>query len=261
MHGVKLPVRVIVGQYNPIRYRGYYYDTDTGFYYLQSRYYDPEIKRFINADAYVNANGDFIGFNMYAYCSNNPVNLVDNDGKSATAAFQAWLSGGWAVAVAEPTVFGEIIYGAGLVLFGIAAAVETVVLAEAVVDKTVQTIEKRKSNLEDRSYTVYFLEDSNHEIQYVGRVTDDGYNARMNYHRRTKGLEPAYYIQGLTRAQARGLEEMGMIQCHTIKKGSKINNKIHGISPNNVNRDCYMIEGEKYLLNRISNTLLNIFNP
>ena len=44
----------IVGLYNPIRYRGYYYDTDTGFYYLQSRYYDPMVKRFINA------NGDFL---------------------------------------------------------------------------------------------------------------------------------------------------------------------------------------------------------
>ena len=37
-----------IGQTNPIRYRGYYYDTETGFYYLQSRYYDPTIKRFIN---------------------------------------------------------------------------------------------------------------------------------------------------------------------------------------------------------------------
>ena len=56
-----------LGQTNPIRYRGYYQDFETGFYYLQSRYYDPAIRRFINADGYVNANGDFIGFNMYAY--------------------------------------------------------------------------------------------------------------------------------------------------------------------------------------------------
>ena len=57
----------IVGLYNPIRYRGYYYDTDTGFYYLQSRYYDPMVKRFINA------NGDFFKLNLYVYCENNPV--------------------------------------------------------------------------------------------------------------------------------------------------------------------------------------------
>jgi RHS repeat-associated protein len=57
----------IIGLYNPIRYRGYYYDTDTGFYYLQSRYYDPVVKRFINA------NGDFFKLNLYVYCENNPV--------------------------------------------------------------------------------------------------------------------------------------------------------------------------------------------
>ena len=67
--------------YNPFRYRGYYYDTDTGFYYLQSRYYNPQWGRFLNADGYVNANGDMIGFNMYAYCSNNPVMGYDSTGE------------------------------------------------------------------------------------------------------------------------------------------------------------------------------------
>ena len=41
-----------IGNINPFRYRGYYYDTETGFYYLQTRYYDPTICRFINADNY-----------------------------------------------------------------------------------------------------------------------------------------------------------------------------------------------------------------
>ena len=71
--------------YNPIRYRSYYYDTETGFYYLQSRYYDPTIKRFINADGYINANGDLLGFNMYAYCGNNSANYIDKNGASAEA--------------------------------------------------------------------------------------------------------------------------------------------------------------------------------
>ena len=72
----------IVRTLNPFRYRGYYYDTETGLYYLQSRYYNPKWGRFLNADGYVNANGDLIGFNMYAYCGNNPVGRLDFSGYS-----------------------------------------------------------------------------------------------------------------------------------------------------------------------------------
>ena len=73
-------------RYNPFRYRGYYYDTETGFYYLNSRYYDPAVGRFLNADGYVNANGDILGFNMFAYCGNNPVTYKDETGESITVA-------------------------------------------------------------------------------------------------------------------------------------------------------------------------------
>lgn len=70
-----------IGVKNPLRYRGYYYDTETSLYYLQSRYYDPETCRFINADAYVIAGNDYIqGTNMYAYCYNNPVMYSDPSG-------------------------------------------------------------------------------------------------------------------------------------------------------------------------------------
>lgn len=48
-----------VGRYNPFRYRGCYYDTETVFYYLNTRYYDPQVKRFLNADSIINANGGF----------------------------------------------------------------------------------------------------------------------------------------------------------------------------------------------------------
>ena len=66
---------------NPLRYRGYYYDYETGFYYLQSRYYDPEIGRFISADIYPTTGQDFTGNNMFVYCGNNPVIRVDKIGE------------------------------------------------------------------------------------------------------------------------------------------------------------------------------------
>ena len=68
---------------NPFRYRGYYYDTETGFYYLQTRYYDPEICRFINADDYelIAELSEVLGqLNLYAYCGNNPVMYTDPSG-------------------------------------------------------------------------------------------------------------------------------------------------------------------------------------
>ena len=71
-----------IGNINPLRYRGYYYDTETGLYYLQSRYYDPAIGRFINADTYTTTDADgLLSTNMFAYCENNPVNRSDPNGE------------------------------------------------------------------------------------------------------------------------------------------------------------------------------------
>ncbi|MBQ2694675.1 MAG: RHS repeat-associated core domain-containing protein [Clostridia bacterium] len=77
-----------IGVKNPLRYRGYYYDTETKLYYLQSRYYDPETCHFISMDSYFVA-GDYInGMNMYAYCLNNPVMYVDPSGCMSEFAFE-----------------------------------------------------------------------------------------------------------------------------------------------------------------------------
>ena len=74
-----------IGDLNPFRYRSYYYDTETDLYYLQTRYYDPETGRFINADdlAYLGADESLSSYNLYAYCSDNPVNNVDSSGNLA----------------------------------------------------------------------------------------------------------------------------------------------------------------------------------
>ena len=73
---------------NPLRYRGYYYDNETGFYYLHSRYYDPTVRRFVNADAYTSTGQGFVGTNMFAYCGNSPTGRIDIGGCW-------WLSDAW----------------------------------------------------------------------------------------------------------------------------------------------------------------------
>ena len=70
---------------NPYTYRGYYYEIETNSYFLKSRYYSPELCRFISADGIVNANQDILGNNLFAYCSNNPVNFYDDDGESSVS--------------------------------------------------------------------------------------------------------------------------------------------------------------------------------
>ena len=73
-----------VGVQNPFRYRGYYYDNETGMYYLKNRYYDPELRRFISADMVTTATASMETLhnrNLYAYCGENPLNRNDDEGK------------------------------------------------------------------------------------------------------------------------------------------------------------------------------------
>ena len=77
---------------NPLRYRGYYYDSETGYYYLQSRYYDPANRRFINADVYNSTSQGFVGTNMFAYCQNNPICYTDPSGEFSIL---GWLHDIW----------------------------------------------------------------------------------------------------------------------------------------------------------------------
>ena len=71
-----------LAEINPLRYRGYYYDNETGFYYLQSRYYDPADRRFMNADIYASTDSNnALACNMYSYCWNNVVILYDSEGE------------------------------------------------------------------------------------------------------------------------------------------------------------------------------------
>lgn len=74
----------LIAQVNPFRYRSYYYDNETGLYYVLNRYYDPQTARFISPDSieYLDSES-FNGLNLYAYCLNNPVMNVDFNGRDS----------------------------------------------------------------------------------------------------------------------------------------------------------------------------------
>ena len=84
-----------IAEKNPIRYRGYYYDTETSLYYLKTRYYDPEVGRFMTIDGIEYLDPETInGLNLYAYCGNNPVMNIDPEGKAFLTIFLITLVAG-----------------------------------------------------------------------------------------------------------------------------------------------------------------------
>ena len=114
-----------IGNLNPFRYRGYYYDTETGLYFLQTRYYDPEVGRFLNRDSVQYADPETInGLNLYAYCLNNPIAYKDSNGYipisvwSAAFGFATDLSSG----------FGRLMISASIKAFESLAGVSMYIL-------------------------------------------------------------------------------------------------------------------------------------
>ena len=120
-----------LGTHNPLRYRGYVYDTETELYYLQSRYYNPDTGRFLNADAFTSTGQGFTGNNMFAYCGNNPVNRSDPTGE----AWWHWAIGAAIVAacaIATVVTAGGFAAAAGAVAMvgnGIAASTTATTVA------------------------------------------------------------------------------------------------------------------------------------
>ena len=178
---------------NPLRYRGYVYDTETELYYLQSRYYNPEWGRFINADALVSTGQGLLGNNMFAYCLNNPSNRIDVGGSSSIAIkgkndigpnIQA-LDGGGSVGLLV------IVVVALSTVITSSATSKTKTEHKALIDAAVQ-IEASSEG----SHTVYFLHalgDPNQAMVYVGRVKTENFYTRMSYHR-SKGRALSAYI-------------------------------------------------------------------
>ena len=172
---------------NPFRYRGYYYDTETGFYYLQSRYYNPEWGRFLNADfaEVIGNESTLTDKNLYAYCDNNPVMRSDADGEFWISALikvgigvgsqyiadvvSNAIAGktGWDIFVPSSTV-GEYI-SAGVTAL-IPGSKITSALLRSVVSEGIQSVE-RKINGEENSWIESSVSIFNNTIMDYGFST------------------------------------------------------------------------------------------
>ena len=263
-----------LGALNPFRYRGYVYDDETAMCYCRSRYYYPELQRFINADILLGKTGTLFSHNLYCYCANDPVICYDPlgyyvsfipafDGVGDVDSISQMAPPIYGVAGGE-VLSGSISFGNRVVAVSLGIAPVALFASEIVGSDALSSESTNISkNSYDSFYTVYGLTDPlSNEVVYIGRTKNFG--KRMYAHNRpgsrTQGLIPTIRIDNLTYNEARGLEEIGMIYYHTRKflfeQGI---NLIHGISPTNKNIDVYLDAASRrcdYLYNRMDNTYL-----
>ena len=218
---------------NPFRYRSYYYDNETKLYYLNSRYYNPNWGRFLNADGTIAANEDVISHNLFAYVSNNPINKLDSDGNFAISL---------GIAIGGLLLLGVAsYYGAKAISEWVTYTVSDIV-SNIKAQTITQTKLKEKIDLSG-NHNVYVLRDENtKKIEYVGRtINREATKIRhKNNPNRTK-LQIHFIAKDVSYETARGLEEFLIIDYYnTLNRNNPMNNQIHGVSLKNNNRDLYM---------------------
>ena len=161
-----------MAEINPIRYRSYYYDTETGFYYLQSRYYDPEIGRFISADNYPSTGQGLTGNNMFAYCGNNPTSRKDDSGEFwhlVVGGVIGGIIGGVAAAVSGGDVVDVIIGATAGAVGGVLTASGAGVVAQALGSATISMASNAASQIN------HIVKDETGETKFdVGDMLFDG---------------------------------------------------------------------------------------
>ena len=228
-----------LGMKNPFRYRSYYYDEETELYYLNYRYYNPKIGRFINSDGIINANNDIISFNLFNYTSNNYNNYTDYNGCNAEAL--PWNN--------LKDLVGAIASGASALVAGAAAVVSSpAVVGAALVAGTAVAIgmtagySKDNNSNEDKKvkHSVYALVDEDNIVRYIGRTID--LITRADAHRRNpyrNGLHMYEIKGGLGYFEARGVEQNMIEYCNVLNKDDKMYNQINGIRPGTDNYQTF----------------------
>ena len=217
-----------LGAANPLRYRGYVYDSETGLYYVSSRYYDPEICRFINADEFTCTGQGIVGCNMFAYCGNNPVSRIDYGGHFWDTVFDiVSLCFSIAEVAANPAdpwawagLAGDIV---DLVPFvtGVGEATKavgaTVKVANAV-DNTYDTIKIVKA--------ADFTDDALDAIRTLDKVGDATRSTAAAGRRIHNGYKTGYeFVENMTKEAVRGKNRLDFLD--------NTNNIIYELKPNN----------------------------
>ena len=166
-------------RYNPFRYRGYYYDDSTGLYYLNTRYYDPSIGRFLSADSYVSTGQGIIGNNMYAYCNNNPVMYVDFGGTRAVPYWRniSYVGSGWGEAYGLSFIVKAIL-AIGFVDLATSAADSLTVPAVP----SVSDLDDVKEKAKEKEGIIHNPPPDNDEaIYYFAKITGSGNFVRISH--------------------------------------------------------------------------------
>ena len=212
-----------IANINPFRYRSYYYDNETELYYLNSRYYSPEIGRFINADGVINANNDLISYNLYTYVSNNFINKTDSSGEVAIA---GTIIAGTLQAFLAQLAIGVIAVGTIMLIGGLIGSV-----AESIPKtNTKPKKEKKKEDDDERIHNVYLLKEPSGKVIYVGRTKD--LERREKQHERNPYRAHLTFVpdkRNLTRDEARGVEQALIIKHKTLNRSNKAANQINGV--------------------------------
>lgn len=217
-----------IGYKNPYRYRGYRYDNETGLYYLQSRYYDPEIGRFISADDLLATSCGVLEHNMYAYCNNNPINQMDSSG-DISIAIVGLVIGIAALVISSfnsssnTGVVSSLVEGVGSVASSVTSGVKNAV-------STVKAKTRKKRDKNKRENMIYTLIDKKGTVIYVGRTNNRGATeARHNKNPARANLKFTPIRENLNWWEARGLEQYYIMYYNTLNKANPANNQINGV--------------------------------
>lgn len=218
-----------IGIINPFRYRSYYYDSETKLYYLNNRYYNPEWKKFISADGIIAVAEEIIGSNLYTYAKNNPISFYDADGEFALSLTAGSIAG--ALLGAAAAIYAKKATKA------IVNVINNIRYSAKTSSKSKTTKTKKTKASDTTGHNVYVLRDrKTGQVEYVGRTTEPkATEYRHSKNKFREKLDIDTIAENISKDTARGLEQMLIMQCGTLKRDrlNPIHNQINGVAKSN----------------------------